>query len=164
MSRAGPILGLVICILAVVVVAAIAFGLRPKYVAKPLLTGNEHEFYQRLTRANAGGHVFPQVAMSALIEAQASSRGRQRSAFGRIAQKRVDFVLCEGDLGMICVVELDDKTHDATRDRERDALLRSAGIETLRWQSRSKPSVDEIRSALSALSALRGERAARARA
>jgi len=131
---------------------------RPRYEAKPLLTGNEHEFFGRLCRAHHDGYVFPQVAMSALLEPQAFTGASRRTAFYRIAQKRVDYVICTRDLQLLCVVELDDRTHDPRHDRQRAALLGRAGILTLRWDSRSKPTVQQIRDRLQRLGG--GERAA----
>ena len=128
--------------------AAIAIAGRPGYASRPIMTPNEGEFFQRLVRAIPGGFVFSQVALSALIEPRAWGSGRRLAAFRRIAQKRVDYTIHEATLDLICVIELDDRTHDAAADRHRDALLRSAGIRTIRWSSNRKPSVAEIRSAL----------------
>jgi very-short-patch-repair endonuclease len=66
-------------------------------------------------------------------------------AFRRISQKRVDYAIYTNKLELICIVELDDRTHDALRDAERDAFTASAGIATLRWQSTLKPGVEAIR-------------------
>ncbi|KAK42875.1 hypothetical protein BG58_37710 [Caballeronia jiangsuensis] len=51
-------------------------------------------------------------------------------------------------LALVAVVELDDRTHDAARDAVRDAYLASAGIRTIRFQSKAKPDESGIRSAL----------------
>lgn len=115
-----------------------------RYAARPVMTENEREFFGRLTAAHRGGYVFPQVSMGALLEPRAKGRAGL-GTFRRISQKRVDYAVHDGDLSLICVVELDDRTHDARKDIERDQLLRSAGIQTLRWDSRPRPSVAEIR-------------------
>jgi very-short-patch-repair endonuclease len=44
----------------------------------------------------------------------------------------------------VAVVELDDRMHDAKADRQRDAITRAAGYQTIRYQSRQKPSESEI--------------------
>ena len=139
-------------LLVVVVAALLAGGFYlvarsggPHYRATPLMTGNELEFFGRLQRALPECYVFPQVAMSALITPTTSGK-RWRSDFWRISQKRVDWVLfSRHGLKLIAIVELDDRTHDRGADRDRDAMTASAGIRTLRFESRAKPPVAEIR-------------------
>lgn len=149
------------------VFAAIAFSNvlgRPRYLPKAIMTGNELEFFRRLSRAHNEGFVFPQVAMSALLEPKALTRNSRLAAFRRISQKRVDYTLHEPDLSLICVVELDDRTHDASKDAARDAMLRSAGIPTMRWSSTSKPSIAEIRDRVSAIRKSHAPRSTQGRA
>jgi len=126
-------------------------GLRQARVqARTLLTGNEREFFGRLNRAVGNDfRVLPQVAMGALLEPRAGEGSQQYWAIRRLfSQKIVDFVICSPSLDRpLLVVELDDKSHDKKRDKDaaRDALMLEAGIPTLRWDSRNKPSVEEIR-------------------
>lgn len=49
-------------------------------------------------------------------------------------------------LDVLLVIELDDRTHDAGQDRQRDAITKAAGYQTLRFQSKHKPTVAEIAS------------------
>jgi very-short-patch-repair endonuclease len=44
----------------------------------------------------------------------------------------------------VLLIELDDRTHVASRDAVRDSYMRAAGIGTLRYQSRAKPSEAQI--------------------
>jgi hypothetical protein len=111
------------------------------------MTGNELEFFGRLCRALPRELVLPQVAMSALIEPV--SRGKSyQSDFRRISQKRVDYAIFTRDLRLLAIVELDDRTHRAGRDAVRDRMVASAGIRTLRFQSRRKPDEAQIRQAV----------------
>ncbi len=142
----------VVCIvvLAIVIfIRSLTENAAPKYKKQILLTPNEAEFFGRLRHALPDYFVFPQVAMSALIapDLQRTSK-RYWAAFSQISQKRVDFVICARSLTVVCIVELDDKTHDARKDEKRDRLTMSAGIKTIRWQSRSKPSEVEIKAAI----------------
>lgn len=119
-----------------------------KYRAMPLLTPNEIEFYGRIREALPWACVQMQTAMSALIQPVENMSAKARmSAFGRIAQKRVDFVICHEDLSIVCVIELDDKTHSKAKDQARDYVLLNAGIPTLRYESRPtlRPSPAKIR-------------------
>ena len=139
--------------LCLVIVLALIAAVAPRrggysYKAQRIMTGNELEFFRRLVRAVPGGFVFPQVAMSALIAPVARGSKSRLLAFRRISQKRVDYALYTNKLELICVVELDDRTHDPSRDAVRDSYLESAGIVTLRWHSTLKPSEVEIRARL----------------
>ena len=116
----------------------------PQFTGKPLLTDNEAEFYGRLLRALPAHRVHPQVAMSALITPKARHGKAHLAAFRRISQKVVDYVVMDGN-DLVCIIELDDATHSAARDKQRDAMTSSAGIRTVRFQSRNKPAADEIR-------------------
>jgi len=141
---------LVIVALAVVVGTLLRQNLY-RYAPQNIMTGNELEFFKRLTRANPHGYVFPQVAMSALIAPTVRNPQARLAAFRRISQKRVDYAIYTDKIELICIVELDDKMHEARRDAERDAILASAGIATLRWQSTFKPGEAEIRQAFERL-------------
>lgn len=116
-----------------------------RFKAQPVMTANEVEFYGRLSRALPECFVFPQVAMSALVAPRSLNKNARLAAFRSIAQKRVDYALLAKDFSLVCVVELDDRTHDKRRDARRDAYLASAGIKTVRWESRGKPGEALIR-------------------
>lgn len=128
--------------------------------AKRLLTANETEFLRRLRRALPEYEVLPQVSMGALLDANLPEGHPQAwDVRRRFAMKIIDFVVCRpGGLSIVTVVELDDRTHDAKRaqDAARDALLASAGIPTLRWDSRKKPSPREIAAKVRALAGAGG--------
>jgi hypothetical protein len=113
---------------------------------KPLLTANEAEFFHRLQRALPGFHVFPQVSFAAFLTDDGQlSRNARWTLRAKFDRKIADFVICErGTLRVVAVLELDDRTHDARADRQRDAITRAAGYQTIRYQSRQKPSDSEI--------------------
>ena len=153
-----------IIIALVVVIAFIAFASLPQkhrtataaYSRKPLLTPNELEFFHRLRNA-LPPHliVCPQVAMSAIIQPNRQKEANPQEYMrlrGSIAQKIIDFVVIDSTTGTtIAILELDDKTHVKTKDQQRDALTASANIPTIRWNSRSKPTADQIRHAILSL-------------
>lgn len=118
------------------------------YRARSLMTANEAEFFGRLVTALPDHYIFPQVAMSALIEPATSDKKKAHSDRLRIAQQRVDYVVCDKACKIVVVVELDDRTHSASKDQARDARLLEGGLRTVRFQSKSKPSVDSLRAAI----------------
>jgi hypothetical protein len=113
---------------------------------KALLTPNETEFFQRLQRALPSYHVFPQVSFAALLtddgKLSAKARWSVRAKFDR---KIADFVICErGTLKVAALIELDDCTHNSMKDLKRDAITKAAGYQTIRFQSKQKPTEAEI--------------------
>lgn len=139
----------IVCLVAVVVLAQLKSGSQTgRYKRGKLMTDNERAFFGRLVNALPDHYIFPQVAMSALLEPSSSDRRRSHSDRLRIAQQRVDYVVCDNRCEVIAVVELDDKTHSPAKDQARDERLLQAGIRTIRFQSRKKPSVEEIRAAI----------------
>ena len=116
------------------------------YQAKALLTENEKEFFVRLVIALPEHVVFTQVAMGAILNPSVPRNDKRFIQIrGRFAQKIVDFVVCDRfTLNVIAIVELDDRTHKADCDQKRDAMLESAGYRVIRWNSRNKPSAEEI--------------------
>lgn len=118
------------------------------YRRRKLMTDNEQEFFGRLVVALPDHYVFPQLAMSALIEAASSEKKTAHSDRLKIAQQRADYVVCDKQCEVVAVVELDDKTHSRAKDALRDSRLEQAGIRTVRFQSRSKPAVAALRAAV----------------
>lgn len=112
-------------------------------VPKPILTENEIEFLHRLQRALPEYHVFPQVALGAILDAT-NEKGRLAKR-GKFSQKIADYVVCERmTMTILAIIELDDKTHNKRKDQERDAMLGAAGYRVIRFQSKRKPSEAEI--------------------
>jgi hypothetical protein len=120
---------------------------RPRFAPKPLLTKNEIEFFGRLRSALPELAVFPQVALRAIVRpgSPSTSRSYDREA-GLIGAKHCDYLVCRPDsLAIVAIVELDDRTHQKEKDAERDRMTAAAGYRTLRFESRNKPSVAELR-------------------
>lgn len=144
---------IVVIVLGVVAVALLQGALKGRseagtYQARQLMTDNEAEFFGRLVSAVPDHPVFPQVAMSALIEAATGDKKKAHADRLRIAQQRVDYVICDRSCKVVAVVELDDRTHSATKDKVRDARLQQAGVRTVRFQSKNKPGPDALRAAI----------------
>lgn len=96
---------------------------------KPVMTARERKMYHLLQTVLPECTVLAQVAFSALVTAKGWAN---RNRFDR---KVADFVLCNQQLHVIAVIELDDRSHAGRerQDKERDAMLRLAGYVTLRY-------------------------------
>ena len=119
-----------------------------KFLPKALLTPNEVEFYGRLHQALPDYAILPQVALRAFIRPAA---GHNTSAYWRqlakIGSKHCDFLICTpGSLNVVAIIELDDRSHDKTRDATRDRMTAAAGFRTIRYESRNRPTPHQIRS------------------
>jgi hypothetical protein len=146
---------IILIVFLIVAVLAVSFGVQRKgskgsartgaYRRRKLMTDNEEEFFGRLVAALPDHYVFPQVAMSALLETASSDKKTAHGDRLRVAQQRVDYVVCTKRCEVVAVVELDDKTHSRAKDGLRDSRLEQAGVRTVRFQARNKPQVDAIR-------------------
>ncbi|WP_119157392.1 DUF2726 domain-containing protein [Caldimonas tepidiphila] len=150
--------------LAVLVVLLLWWALRPRgprYRARALMSPAEKQFFAILRRAVPELHVFPQVSMGAIMEAavdmQSASRRDARRALGdwaRIRANRIDFCLADEALDVVCLVELDDRSHHGdearARDADRDARAAEAGYLTVRfgWSNGRLPSSKAVRERL----------------
>lgn len=123
-------------------------GPAPAYTRRAIMTENEMEFFGRLVAALPEHYIFPQVGMAALLESAAADRKRAHGDRLRIAQQRIDYVVCNRRCEVVAVVELDDKTHSSAKDQVRDGRLAQGGFRTVRFESRLKPSPAVIRAAV----------------
>lgn len=123
-----------------------------KYIPKKLMTDNEFEFFNRLVRALPDYFIFSQVSMGAILEANGESPEEDRKLRYDFGYKIIDYVVYDKQKKIIALVELDDRTHDKERDYKRDIMLRSAGYKVLRFESKRKPKIEEIKKIFSSLS------------
>lgn len=119
---------------------------RQKFSPNRILTRNETEFFQRLRKAAPELYIFPQVAFRAIIRPTAPYPSRSHARqLAMIGSKHCDFLLCLSNLDIVGIIELDDSHHDKAQDAKRDALTSQVGYRTLRYESRQRPSVEELR-------------------
>ena len=145
----------IVAVLVLVLSAALASKRKPvpgKTRGRAFLTANELEFLNRLEAAVPEAKFHSQVAMGALLEpafAKKVDSSTYMSLRGTFSQKIVDFVAQDRGSGtVLAVIELDDRTHNATKDHKRDEMLREGGYKVVRWQSTAKPDAAAIREAL----------------
>ena len=122
------------------------FNYKDYLVKKSILTNNEKEFYSRLLKAKPDHlHILTQIAMASILTTK-SGLGRRltNSIRSRFNRKIIDFAVFDKDFNLLFVIELDDRTHNSERDAERDNMLLAAGIKTVRFESKNKPSVEVL--------------------
>ena len=115
-----------------------------EYAPKLVLTKPEQVLFHRMREALPTYIVLAQVSMHRVIK----PNSRDKAAFNQISQKAIDFVICRPNFSVVCVVELDDSSHNKDKDMSRDTYMISAGIETFRWDVRSMPALPDIALAL----------------
>ena len=97
------------------------------------MTPSEREMYALLVKALPPPEyiVLPQVSMQAFLDPLPENR----AARNRIAQKRVDFLICTMTFFGVTIVELDDPSHIGMeeRDAERDEIIDSSGLAVARF-------------------------------
>jgi len=82
-------------------------------------------------------HVFPKVRLSDLLDIKATGR-EFWSSFGRVSQKHVDFILCDGSFHPYLAIEIDGWSHQEPRqrvsDQTKDRAMNVAGLPIVRYQ------------------------------
>jgi Protein of unknown function (DUF2726) len=94
--------------------------------AKGLFSIAERSFLGVLDQAVGGDHrVFGKVRVADVVSVRSGlSNSKRQGAFNRISAKHFDFIVCRtSDLSLVCVVELNDKSHLSSRAQRRDAFL-----------------------------------------
>lgn len=132
-----------------------------RYKAKTFLSAAEKEFFAVLCAAVPELHVFPQVSMGAIMESTSNMKARdpnvRKKALGEwsaVRANRIDYCIVNGDLELMCLVELDDRSHASNeakkKDRDRDARVAEAGYRTVRfgWTNGRLPNAAEVRAQL----------------
>lgn len=117
-----------------------------------LVTPAERSFLGVLEQAAGDGfRVFSKIRLTDILKVKSGLPGSARqSAFNRISSRHTDFVICnKNDLSFVAVVELDDKSHKADKQKEKDqflnAALSSAGIRIIRFPAKAQYNIDEVR-------------------
>lgn len=120
-----------------------------RYQKRYLLTKHEYSEYKKLKEYASARNLLicPKVRLLDLIEPK---RGDQqfRTLFYKIQAKHVDFVICDQNLYIKAILELDDNSHNQSnrqkRDKFVDAILTDVGYKVLRTRSITETTLDEI--------------------
>lgn len=121
------------------------------YQAKYLLTRNEWYEFKKLKKyaAELNIHICPKVRLLDLVEPRKGEK--YMSYLGKIQSKHVDFVLCDQDLRIKAILELDDNSHNQQDRKERDLfvdeVLQSVGYRVIRTRSITEATLDPLKPA-----------------
>lgn len=120
------------------------------YKPCPLMSPTEIRFWRVLYQAVPGYQIFPQVAINALVDVESENSEHFRQVLRAFNTFRADFIVCDANLRVLAIVELDDKSHDDRRvkDQRRDFVTTQAGYRTVRFDCRDWPTVERIKTAI----------------
>lgn len=92
----------------------------------PLFSAAERSFLGVLDKAVGSEHrVFGKVRVADIAKVKSGlNNSARQSALNKIASKHFDYVVCRhSDLSVVCVVELNDKSHASKRAQARDKFI-----------------------------------------
>lgn len=128
----------------------------PYVPAKALFSAAERSFLGVLDQAAGPDcRVFGKVRVADLASVKPGlSNAARQGALNRIGSKHFDFVVCRAsDLSVLCVVELNDRSHQGKRAQSRDAVKRGVceaiGLPLFQVPARRSYVVHELRQQLS---------------
>lgn len=120
-----------------------------RYQVKYLLTKNEWYEYKKLKEIaeNKGLQVCPKVRLLDLVEPR-NDDPKYKTLFYKIQAKHVDFVICDQNLYVKAILELDDNSHNQTERKKRDEfvdqILKDVGYTVIRTRSITEDTLNQI--------------------
>lgn len=118
------------------------------YQKKFLLTRNEYQAYKslKIILDKYQMIVCPKVRLLDIIEP--INGDHYKGALGKIQSKHVDFVICDKNLYVQGILELDDNSHNLPERQERDqfvdAALRNVGYKVIRVRYVTEETIKEL--------------------
>lgn len=118
------------------------------YQKKFLLTKNEYHAYKSLKTILDKYEMIacPKVRLLDIIEP--INGDKYKGALGKIQSKHVDFVICDKDLYVKGILELDDNSHNVPERQERDqfvdTILRNVGYKVVRVRAITEENIKEL--------------------
>ena len=151
---------LVLAVLLMIIIAAFKKNAvaAPYEKRGPLLTEAEQFFYKHLVQAAPEGSIlFSKVRMADVLKVQKGiNKSDRQTAFNKISSKHFDFVLCHSSSFEVqAVIELDDKSHNSSKAKSKDAFIdtacSSASIPIIRIKASSTYEVSMLRDSMQAV-------------
>ena len=120
------------------------------YQRKYLLTKNEWYAYKKLQplAASMGLVVCPKVRLLDILEPRKGEKD-YKSLFWKVQAKHIDFLICDQDLHIKAVIELDDNSHDRQDRKDRDTfvdeILKDVGYTVIRTKGITETTLDALK-------------------
>ena len=95
----------------------------PYELNETILTERERAFYRILKPIadKLGLQICPKVRVADIVSIKKGTKDWQKW-FNKIRSKHVDFLLCDYDMNIVLMIELDDRSHESERAKKNDAL------------------------------------------
>lgn len=125
------------------------FEFKDKYQKRYLLTKNEYQEFKKLKQFASikGLIVCPKVRLLDLVEPRRGDP-KHKTLLYKIQSKHVDFVICDQNLYVKAILELDDNSHDQNDRKERDEfvnlILQDVGYTVIRTRSITEETLNSI--------------------
>ena len=119
------------------------------YQRKYLLTKNEYHEYIKLRQyaTERGLLICPKVRLLDIIEPRKGEKDYKSLLF-KIQAKHVDFVICDKDLRIKAILELEDNSHNQKDRQERDTfvnqILSSVGYKVIQVRAVTETTLDGV--------------------
>ena len=132
----------------------IAVEFTGKYQKRYLLTKNEYSQYKKLKQYADSNNLLicPKVRLLDLIEPRRGDP-KYKTFFYKIQAKHVDFVICDHNLYVKAILEIDDSSHDQENRKERDefvdCILRDVGYAVIRTRYITEDTLSTLKQVLS---------------
>ena len=121
----------------------------------PLFTPAERSFLGVLNSVLKDDvHILGKVRVADILKpTKGLSKSDWQKAFNKISAKHFDFVLCnKGDFSVLCVIELNDKSHNNKQRQQRDVFLtkacEAASLPLIQIKAQAGYSLDEVKNQL----------------
>ena len=142
-----------VLLLLAIVVVAMQFAAKGKGIGglpvepRALMTDMERRTIGYIEAAIPTARVHAQVSMGALMRPKSGlDKSTRQRTLNRFTSRRVDFVVEDRASGRIMLlIELDDRSHNAAKDRDRDRLTGRAGYMTVRLPASERPTAESVR-------------------
>jgi hypothetical protein len=115
-----------------------------RFNAVPILSKTEQEFFIRLCRSLPSCYIFPKVALSALLEPKDVDEKTRKKGLSTIPNKTIDYVVCDSDLKLICVIDLGNDSTDQAAGATSHDYFKGTGIKNIRCESRTGLTFEQI--------------------
>lgn len=115
---------------------------KPKYI----LSKNEYIFYNELKKITDKNNLIicPKVGLKDLFEI--TDKSNYMSLFGRIAQKHIDFLICDDKLRPKYAIEVDDNSHKGKEESDnfKNKLFENNNLKIIRIKAQMEYSEEYI--------------------